>query len=184
MVKCRIIATEVNEPVISETIYKTGAQFYIFNAKIGEWGKELDVEIIGTDEQVEEALNNLSRHGARVTKLGKSHKGQGPLRGLRCLCHHLPLEGHHHRGGLDRIPGQQQMPPGVLHLRPLLPGKGPGRRGGRTVGVRVYTLSIINHPHHHGSKYAKMYFLFPRMEENWATFEEIWNMGQNQEKVI
>jgi Pyruvate/2-oxoacid:ferredoxin oxidoreductase delta subunit len=68
MVKYKIMASRIAEPVISETISKTGAQFYISNAKVGEWGKELHVEIIGTDEQVEEALNNLERRGARVSR--------------------------------------------------------------------------------------------------------------------
>jgi NAD-dependent dihydropyrimidine dehydrogenase PreA subunit len=68
MVKYKIVASKISEPVISETISKTGAQFYISNAILGEWGKELHVEIIGTDQQVEEALRNLERRGAKVSR--------------------------------------------------------------------------------------------------------------------
>lgn len=68
MAKYKVVAEKVSEPVISATIAKTGAQIYISSARLGEWGKELIVEIIGTDNQVEEAVTNLQRSGARISK--------------------------------------------------------------------------------------------------------------------
>jgi NAD-dependent dihydropyrimidine dehydrogenase PreA subunit len=70
LAKFKILASKetVTEPVISKTISKTGAQFYITKASVGEWGKELVVEIIGSGEQVKEALTNLERSGARVSR--------------------------------------------------------------------------------------------------------------------
>lgn len=70
MSKFKIMAQKesASEPVISKAIFKTGAQFYIMNARVGDWGKELVVEIIGSDEQIEEAINNLEKGGARVAK--------------------------------------------------------------------------------------------------------------------
>lgn len=68
MAKFKIIASNIAEPVISETVYKTGAQFYISKAKVEEWGKELIVDIIGSERQVNEAVENLERSGVKLSK--------------------------------------------------------------------------------------------------------------------
>jgi NAD-dependent dihydropyrimidine dehydrogenase PreA subunit len=70
LAKFKIIASKdtVSEPVISKTIYKTGAQFYISKAKVGEWGKELVVDIIGSEDEVREAVDDLERSGAKVSR--------------------------------------------------------------------------------------------------------------------
>lgn len=70
MPKFKIIASKetLSEPVISKTVFKTGAQFYISKARVGEWGKELIVDIIGSEEQVNEAISNLERSGTKVTR--------------------------------------------------------------------------------------------------------------------
>ncbi len=68
--KVRILVEKdkVSEPIISKTIYKTGAQFYIIEAKVEKDKKELTVEIIGDKEQVDEAIENLEKSGAKVKK--------------------------------------------------------------------------------------------------------------------
>jgi len=73
MAKFKIFAPreKVTGPVISATISKTGAQFYITDAKVGEWGKELIVEIVGTDEQVDDAVSSLERSGAKISRYGE-----------------------------------------------------------------------------------------------------------------
>ncbi len=70
MAKFRIIAKreDVSSPVISEAISQTGCQFYIIDASVGEWGKELTVEIIGDEESIERAVETLKRKGAKVVR--------------------------------------------------------------------------------------------------------------------
>ncbi len=70
MAKFRIVAKReaVSAPVISQAISKTGCQFYIIEASVGEWGKELTVEIIGDEEAIDEAVESLKRSGARVKR--------------------------------------------------------------------------------------------------------------------